>query len=419
MSFEKIIYRFFYSILLLNLILINTPYLARAADLANPPENLNAQIEIHERARNTFSKQIEQYNAKAREKAEEAQSLLGQITNLRQKAQMAEQKIAILELRNKQIKLSIQEINQNIFKANTMLDNSVKELRLNVINVYKYGSQEELNLLFSSKNAHDAITTAYMMNRVSMHNQNMIDELVNSLEYLEQSKLNISKSRELLDKQSKELYEERKEYSRTIAKTNSLFSDTQKEKQKAEKAAREMQKAQQEVGQKIISLISKKKKIADAPPKSIEKGVAAPLPQPQQNYTYMAKGSRLDWPITGSIIAPFGSRTHSTFKTTTFNSGIDIRAASGAPVKAAAPGEVLFNGWIRGFGQVVIIDHGNNLSTVYAHLASAKVEEGSAVKSGTIIGTVGNTGATSDYSLHFEVRVGDTAKNPLEYLKRY
>ena len=113
----------------------------------------------------------------------------------------------------------------------------------------------------------------------------------------------------------------------------------------------------------------------------------------------------------------YGSRVHPTFKTKIFNSGIDIKAPSGAPVKAAGPGEVLYQGWLRGFGQVVIIDHGGNISTVYAHLSGASVREGASVKTGTVIGRVGNSGTDSEYGLHFEVRKNGSAVNPMNYLR--
>ena len=114
----------------------------------------------------------------------------------------------------------------------------------------------------------------------------------------------------------------------------------------------------------------------------------------------------------------YGSRVHPVFKTKVFNSGIDIKAASGTAVKAAGPGEVLYQGWLRGFGQVVIIDHGGDLSTVYAHLGGASVREGSVVKAGTVIGRVGNSGTDSEYGLHFEVRKNGSAKNPMNYLRK-
>ena len=79
----------------------------------------------------------------------------------------------------------------------------------------------------------------------------------------------------------------------------------------------------------------------------------------------------------------------------------------------------MFTGWIRGFGQVVIVDHGRGLSTVYAHLASVSVTEGDAVKTGSLLGKVGNSGANTDYGLHFEVRRSGRAEDPLRYLRRF
>jgi len=100
------------------------------------------------------------------------------------------------------------------------------------------------------------------------------------------------------------------------------------------------------------------------------------------------------------------------------HTGLDIRAPAGTPVKAAAAGEVLFAGWLRGYGQIVILDHGGDLSTVYGHLSQIRVEEGKVVKGGEVIGNVGNTGVASGPHLHFEVRVNGEAKNPVSYLGR-
>ena len=129
-------------------------------------------------------------------------------------------------------------------------------------------------------------------------------------------------------------------------------------------------------------------------------------------------GSMFDWPVRGPLITQFGQRVHPVFKTKIRHSGIDISAPRGTPVRIAAPGEVLFEGWMRGYGQVVIIDHGHNFSTVYVHLSYTRVKEGEVVGAGTIIGAIGDTETTNGYHLHFEVREGNTAKNPLDYLKR-
>ncbi|HCD71425.1 MAG TPA: peptidase M23, partial [Thermovirga lienii] len=95
-----------------------------------------------------------------------------------------------------------------------------------------------------------------------------------------------------------------------------------------------------------------------------------------------------------------------------------IQAREGTPVRAAAEGEVLFTGWLNGYGQIIVLDHGSDLTTVYAHLSRVSVTEGSKVKSGQVIGNVGKTGLTTGAHLHFEVRVDGKAVDPMKYLRR-
>ena len=94
-----------------------------------------------------------------------------------------------------------------------------------------------------------------------------------------------------------------------------------------------------------------------------------------------------------------------------------MKAPKGTPIKAADPGEVLYTGWMRGYGQVVIIDHGANLTTVYAHMSKIETSENAKVTRKTVIGRVGATGVATGNHLHFEVRVNGDAVNPMKYLK--
>lgn len=93
--------------------------------------------------------------------------------------------------------------------------------------------------------------------------------------------------------------------------------------------------------------------------------------------------------------------------------GIDLRAAHGAPVMASAPGRVVFAGKQRGFGNIVIVDHGRGTETYYAHLSSFAVGNGARVGRGEVIGFVGQTGNASAPHLHFEVRMGGRPRDPL------
>jgi len=96
--------------------------------------------------------------------------------------------------------------------------------------------------------------------------------------------------------------------------------------------------------------------------------------------------------------------------------GIDIAVGSGTPVHAAAAGTVVYAGWMSGYGYVVVLDHGNGLSTAYAHNSSLIVAQGATVGTGFVIALSGNTGHSTGPHVHFEVRIGGAPVDPLGYL---
>ncbi len=125
----------------------------------------------------------------------------------------------------------------------------------------------------------------------------------------------------------------------------------------------------------------------------------------------------LDWPADGELRSGFGSVIHPRFKTKVPHPGIDIRAASGNPIRSVFDGEVVFSGWIRGYGLTTIVDHGQGLHSVYAHAAVTWVEPGERVRRGQRLGIVGETGSFSGPSLYFELRLNGRAVDPEDWLR--
>jgi len=123
------------------------------------------------------------------------------------------------------------------------------------------------------------------------------------------------------------------------------------------------------------------------------------------------------WPITAQISSHFGWRTNPMGGGGgEFHSGIDLRAPSGTPIRAAGGGTVTFSGWRGGYGQVVMINHGSGISTLYAHNSVNLVYVGQRVERGDIIARVGTTGRTTGAHLHFEVLHNGNAVNPRSYM---
>ncbi len=142
--------------------------------------------------------------------------------------------------------------------------------------------------------------------------------------------------------------------------------------------------------------------------------------------TKMVANSKFIKPISGAITSPFGWRRHPIFGSMRFHTGVDISNSYGTPIKASNGGKVIYSGWYGGYGKVVIVDHGNmdcgshkgqRFSTLYAHMSSTAIGNGSSVKKGQIIGYEGMTGYSTGPHVHFEVRINGKPNNPLGFVR--
>jgi murein DD-endopeptidase MepM/ murein hydrolase activator NlpD len=125
------------------------------------------------------------------------------------------------------------------------------------------------------------------------------------------------------------------------------------------------------------------------------------------------------WPCEGKISSVYGLRVHPIFETRDFHSGIDIANVTFTPIFCTANGKVIFSGKQSGYGNIIVIDHGYNYRTVYAHLSKKLVKVGENVVRGQIIAKMGTTGSSTAPHLHYEVHFKGKAVNPKPYLTEY
>jgi murein DD-endopeptidase MepM/ murein hydrolase activator NlpD len=123
------------------------------------------------------------------------------------------------------------------------------------------------------------------------------------------------------------------------------------------------------------------------------------------------------WPVMGKINSPFGWRRHPITRRQDFHTGLDIKAGRGTVIRSSRDGRVAYAGWMSGYGKVVVVEHSDGQSTLYAHCSSLLVRQGTKVSAGQNIARVGSTGRTTGPHLHFEVRKGNSPVNPLKYLR--
>lgn len=125
------------------------------------------------------------------------------------------------------------------------------------------------------------------------------------------------------------------------------------------------------------------------------------------------KKGTLVWPAEGDLVGTFGRQRHPTFDTYIDRKGIEIATREGSAIRAASGGTVVYADWLKGYGLVVILDHGNNYFTLYAHASHLSVEEGDAVDKGGVLGGTGSFGLTDQPILYFELRKGTRPMDPV------
>ena len=139
-------------------------------------------------------------------------------------------------------------------------------------------------------------------------------------------------------------------------------------------------------------------------------------PSPTSPAPSPANPGRMIHPVPGAINSSFGYRTHPIYGDARLHAGIDFNASIGTPIKAAKAGRVIYAAVMSGYGNVIVVDHGGGISTLYAHQSSFAVGNGANVSQGQVIGYVGMSGNVTGPHLHFEVRVNGTPTNPMAYL---
>jgi len=237
----------------------------------------------------------------------------------------------------------------------------------------------------------------------------LIREYRGTSESLAERKGRVEEQRQELALLRAKVDEERQAVDREAARRRGLLVKVQEERAYHERMVGELSEASKRLEALIRELQAKQRRAAKLPP---GKGAEPPA------VGFGTLRGSLPWPTDGRIVGGFGEQVHPRFGTRTFKRGIDIEAGDGAGIVAVYAGHVVYTGWFKGYGNLIILDHGNDYYTLYAHAAEIRVHEGDDVRQGQIIGTVGDTGSLAGPRLYFEVRYQGRPQDPAEWLRR-
>jgi len=260
--------------------------------------------------------------------------------------------------------------------------------------LYKLGELSYLRLLLSVENPADMFSGYRFVTALARRDKQRIDRFREDLAGLSELRAELEKRTQEALALRAELQRERRRLDRDRQRKTSLLTSIVEKKETHAAYLAELQEAEEKLQQLLQGLA--------------EGEVAVPIT--------VFKGS-LGWPVDGRVRVPFGRRKHPRFDTYTVQNGIEIEASSESPVRAVHEGTVVFVERFRGYGLMVVLDHGGKHHSLYAHLAEAVVEPGQRVAAGETLGSVGGPGL-EDRGLYFEMRFQGRPQDPLDWLSK-
>lgn len=329
----------------------------------------------------------EQARRKAESASAELSEVMGSLNELQAQANNLQKKSDTLQgkINDNQAKLE---------KKQQEMQERMLIYRKRLRDIYINGQINYLDVLLGAKDFSDFSSRMYLL-------QKIISRDLELLEKLKQDAAEINSRKEQLAAEMKEIKATQTELEAKKAKVNKLREQRAYMLYKAQ----EEEQSSQEEYERLLAI---SENIAAMLRNMENAGGGAPAGQ--------GGTGQFMWPCNGPITSYYGWRTHPIFGTTKYHSGMDIAVDSGTPIHAADSGTIVYSGWLGGYGNCVMIDHGGGLVTLYAHNSALNVGEGQYVSKGAVVAYAGSTGYSTGPHCHFEVRLHGELTEPLNYL---
>lgn len=327
----------------------------------------------------------------------EQDTIESQITNIESQIAVYQERINLLNMQIAEKEMEIAQKEEEIAQKEIEIAQNEELFKKRVRAMYMSDDATVLSVLFGAETFAEFLTAAESAKYVAEYDRNLINTLLQQKQEVEDSKVEIETllaeivaNRETVEADKAEVDLQRAELSAAYKKSTESVNDLRAIAARYNKTAEEIEVEMEAASQEMAELIRR-----------------------EQSTGEVSEGGWM-WPLPGyrSISSGYGYRTFDN----SFHKGIDIPAPQGTPIVASKSGRVIRADWSNSYGWVVVIDHGGQMSTLYAHASSLAVSYGQQVEQGDVVSYVGNTGNSFGNHLHFEVRVNGEHVPPLNYV---
>lgn len=399
----------------LGLVLAVMPALLAPLALAQVPKRESAEIGDKQQDLQQTQKRLFEERQKAADARKREAGVLSELEAIDRRLSDKRHQVAALDGRLKKAQADIGELQGEIGRLQSRRSGQEDVLGRRLRALYKLQAQGGvLPIVLSGADPVEQAVQLRHLTTLASVDARLIREYRVTSEVLADRKSRVeARGREMASLRT-EADQERAEFDQEAAKRRAFLAKVQSERAYHDRMVGELSEATRRLEAFIRDLQEKQRRaVAKVPPPSRP---ARPAPG-DTGPGFAGLRGRLSWPADGRVVVEYGPQVNPRFGTKTFRNGIDIEANEGSNIAAVFPGQVVYTGWFRGYGNLIIVDHGGEYYTVYAHAADIRVTEGDEVKQGQIIGTVGDTGSLQGPRLYFEVRHEGKPQDPTQWLR--
>ena len=345
----------------------------------------------------TLEEERDSYDAQVEELERQSSELAGKLDSLSEQKRVldeaADQAIAEHKQRRAELDQTLARLEENEEKlviAEREYERKSNALGKRVRDIYINGQISYVDVLFGAKDFSDLLTRMDLLKRVIKQDYDLVHAVLAERDTMRALKEELEKDKAAQEPLEKKAREARLAMEEKVDQQQELIDRMKYDKETIDRKQDEARAA----SERITRMLQRSE---------------------LRNLPVQGSGA-LIWPLAGPITSDFGWRTHPITGAQRFHSGVDIGGDYGDPIYAAQAGTVEYAGWISGYGNAVIINHGGGISTLYGHCQSLDVSTGQSVAQGELIAACGSTGNSTGPHCHFEVRVNGEPVNPLAYL---
>lgn len=323
----------------------------------------------------------------------------------------------------KKLDKELHKVEENISKINQEIDETTQEARQKqvqiekrLISLYKAGESGTLRMLFSSESFPQLAENMRYMGSILKFDRLTFAAYTKKVEELHLLKKKMELEAQRKEQLKKNIARKKQEIEQDKHKKTIYLSKVRQDRQSHEASLKKLQANAARLQSMLDKLEAERRKRAAAAAKRRVKQQLPELP-PVPDKGFASQKGRMQMPVRGNIIETFGKHKHPKFNSYTYSKGLVIAAPLGTAVRNIYDGTVIYAGYFKGYGNMIIVDHGGGYFSLYAYTASINYKVGTEVSKGTTIAAVGDVDSAKGPALYFEIRHQGKPVDPITWVR--